>query len=612
MRIALLGGLGLGGKLLLSLATVACLAPAVSVGVFLSLHHQQLAAESRLAAGRLTQALGIAFADPIAARDADALRGAVGRIDGVTAVSVLGPDLQIRLSTDPAAQGRRVASFEALCADCGIGTGTAPGTAFVQEDGGRKLLRAVMALAAPAGGFLVVDHDPAVLEQGSRRTAVLASLGAALITLVALVVTWLVLRRFVLRPVSHLRSAAQGIAAGSLEARVPAAAGSGGEMAALGNAFNLMAERLAASMAKLRERDAFLQGVIDAVPDGIRVIADDYTIIAANHNFARQVGRPLPEIIGQPCYAVSHGRSDPCATTVVVCPVAELAVGEGPVKCMHLHRRGEEEIAVEVVADRLAIEGAAAPRNHVVESIRAVSQEVEVSLGQRLSEIGQLATGVAHEIHNPLASVQFGLRALQDAIGHPDRYAELQHYIGLVSQDIQRCIEVTGRLMRLAETSSSRGTLIEPGAVATAIASLLRYEAESRGVALLVENRGNPRIIASESDVGMVLINLIQNAFHATPPGGRIEVSVDELPDGDVTVAVADSGTGIPAADLDRLFLPFWSQRADRSEGSGLGLPICKALVRKWQGNISVSSREGAGTTFRLVFPSPAKLLDAA
>ncbi len=609
MRLRRPDGWGLGGKLLLALAAVLGVATLASIGVFFQLYRHELAAESRLAARRATEVAAIAVEAATAANDPSVLRAAVerlGAIEGLAAVSLLGPDLETRAGA--AAAGSRPASLAALCADCGRDEGTPGlGTGFVQDAGGRTLLRTVMAIG---DGFLVLDHDPAALRQRARRIAAVVSFGAGLITLLALAATWFALRHLVLRPVARLHAAAQGIAAGDLQARVPNGPDGGDEMAALGGTFNRMAERLDASMTALRERDDFLQGVMDAVPDGIRVIADDYMVVAANRNFARQVGLTPREIIGRPCYAVSHGRSEPCVPTLVTCPVVELATGVGPVKCTHVHRRGEEEFAVEVVAARLAVPGA--PRRHVVEAIREVSQEVEITLGQRLSEIGQLATGVAHEIHNPLASVQFGLRALQDTIGHPGRSAEMEDYITLVSREIERCIEVTGRLMRLSEAPSGQGTLVELGAVARGIASLLRYEAESRGIALDVEVRDNPRIIASESDIGMVLVNLIQNAFHATPAGGRILVSADLLPGGDVAVAVADTGTGIPAADLARVFLPFWSHRADRSEGSGLGLPICKALVRKWSGEITVSSREGAGTTMRLVFPSPDRVLDAA
>ena len=208
--------------------------------------------------------------------------------------------------------------------------------------------------------------------------------------------------------------------------------------------------------------------------------------------------------------------------------------------------------------------------------------------------------------------MQFGLTAIQARLGQPDRIGEAKEYMELVSREIERCIDVTGRLMRLSEGPTERGVLVDVGEVARGIASLLRYEAETRRIALTVDIAAGTRIIASESEIGMVLVNLVQNAFHATAAGGRVTVSGGSGPAGEVAITVADTGRGIPPEDLARIFLPFWTRRADRSEGSGLGLSICKALVGKWHGTIAVSSRYGEGATFRLVFPSPDTVLDAA
>ena len=601
MRLQRPGGWGLGGKLLLALAAVLGVATLASIGVFFQLYRHELTAESRLAARRATEVAAIAVEAATAANDPSVLRAAVerlGAIEGLAAVSLLGPDLETRAGA--AAAGSRPASLAALCADCGRDEGTPGlGTGFVQDAGGRTLLRTVMAIS---GGFLVLDHDPAVLRQRARRTAAVVSFGAGLITLLALAATWFALRHLVLRPVARLHAAAQGIAAGDLHARVPNGPDGGDEMAALGGTFNRMAERLDASMTALRERDDFLQGVMDAVPDGIRVIADDYAVVAANRNFARQVGLTPREIIGRPCYAVSHGRSEPCVPTLVTCPVAELATGPGPVKCTHVHRRGEEEFAVEVVAARLAVPGA--PRRHIVEAIREVSQEVEITLGQRLSEIGQLATGVAHEIHNPLSSIQLALAAVREKVTPqmPGR-SGIDPYLDIVDREINRCIDVTGRLLRLSEPGGNNATLVDIGDVIRDVLSLVGCQATQGAVRIHQEIEGPLRSLGSDSDFGILILNLVQNALHAMPAGGELTIRAHEQ-QGSISIAVADTGIGISAEDLQRIFWPFWSKRADGTRGAGLGLAICKSTVEQLGGRIEVQSTPGQGSCFTIVVPA--------
>lgn len=623
---------GLGPRLLTTLAVVLCLATAASLALFFPFYRYERAREGQAVSARLSEFLQISLENAMMKRDLDGLRDIVaglGRIENVAGVDILDRQLEIRFSSSPPQLGARRGTIEDLCRDCGLAVAKAGnGTAFVTDSRGREVLRSVVAIANresctgchgtvaehPINGFLVVDSFASAYVARAWRTAALASIAAFIISLLAMAATWLALRRSVLQPVASLTNAAQAIAGGDLAARatVDVERPDGDEIAALGRSFNAMADQLAANITRTQERDEFLQGVLDAIPDGIRVIDKDYSVVAANREFCRQVGLSQQEVLSRPCYASSHRRDEPCVPTLVLCPLAELSGEQTTLKCTHVHQRVTDgaELAVEVVAAPLAT--GKGQRRRIVEAIRDLSHDVEVSLGQRLSEIGQLATGVAHEIHNPLASIQFGLSALKSTIDRGKAADEAQQYIALVAREIERCIEVTGRLMRLSQGTTERGTLLDLAALADGVVSLLRYEAEARKIALVVAIPKPTPVIGNESDLGMVLVNLIQNAFHATAAGGRIEVIGRPTTDGNVELVVTDTGKGIAAEDLPHIFQPFWTRRADRTEGSGLGLAICKALVAKWHGTISVTSRIGHGTRFLLVFPEPDKAMDAA
>jgi signal transduction histidine kinase len=132
---------------------------------------------------------------------------------------------------------------------------------------------------------------------------------------------------------------------------------------------------------------------------------------------------------------------------------------------------------------------------------------------------------------------------------------------------------------------------------------LLGWEAESKGVKLRLQAEEPPlRVLATDSELRMAVLNLCQNAIHAMPSGGDLTISCRRS-DGRVEACVADTGVGIAASDLQRIFEPFFSRRADGVRGTGLGLPITKSIVDKYAGTIRVDSELQAGTKVTISFP---------
>ncbi len=119
------------------------------------------------------------------------------------------------------------------------------------------------------------------------------------------------------------------------------------------------------------------------------------------------------------------------------------------------------------------------------------------------------------------------------------------------------------------------------------------------------------RLEGTISRMETLMINLLQNAMHAMPMGGRVRVSVG-ADDETARIAVANNGVGIRKEHLGRIFHPFWSWRADGTTGGGLGLAICKATVAKWGGAIGVDSEWGEGATFTVTLPHASKSVASA
>ncbi len=449
----------------------------------------------------------------------------------------------------------------------------------------------------PLNGILVVDHATSDL----RREALISAAGlvvlGGLATLAASVALALGLRRIVVRPVAALAGTVEAMAHGDLGARVQTSGHD--EIAALGRGLNRMAENVEQSQAALIRAERMSQALIDAIPDGIRVIGPDFRIHRANAAYAAQTGRPLTDIVGQFCYASSHGRDTPCPYTLVTCPVVEMQKDPHRITFRDMHQASPER--------QMSVEVSAAPLDgNVVEAIRDLDEQARMSQAQRRSESGRLATGGAHDIHTPLSSIALALNIMARDLdtGRSDR---LKQYFALTRSEISQCLEITDTLLRLGSPASSRKQLIELASSVTAVTRLLAYQADNLGITVKVDIAPDLRVLIADSDLRMVVTNLLMNAFHAMPHGGRLTIRGGRG-DGSVILTVADTGIGIAPEHLQDIFMPFWSRRADDTTGRGLGLAITRTIADRAGATISVESTLRQGSCFTLSFPDPDNL----
>jgi signal transduction histidine kinase len=265
---------------------------------------------------------------------------------------------------------------------------------------------------------------------------------------------------------------------------------------------------------------------------------------------------------------------------------------------------------VEIHAAAIGNSTAPAEGRMIVEVIRDLGQEVRFSHEQRLASLGQLAAGVAHEIRNPLSSIKIALHALLHA--DPDRIArdaETKHYLELVEGQVDICVQVTEKLLRLSLYSDGAAELMDVNRAVSETASLMAYESEKAGVR--TDIRLHPqglRIMAAEGDIRMALLNLLQNALHAMPRGGVLSLATREE-EGWAVIDVVDTGVGMSSEVQQHVFEPFFSRRADGQKGTGLGLAIARSLVSRHGGMIEMESEVGKGSRFTMRFPTAEKHL---
>jgi two-component system, NtrC family, sensor kinase len=222
---------------------------------------------------------------------------------------------------------------------------------------------------------------------------------------------------------------------------------------------------------------------------------------------------------------------------------------------------------------------------------------------ERLATVGRLASGVAHEVGNPLAAVQGYVALARQRL--PPGARELEDFLARIAAEAERIDRTVRDLLDFARPSRASLSSIELAPAVDGALRLARMQARFRAVEVeLALPRDLPRVTADEHHLAQVFVNLFLNAGDAMQGRGSLLVRGQaDAGGGAVLVSVADRGPGIPACDLPRVFDPFFTTKPP-GEGTGLGLAICHRLMESFGGEISASNRDGGGACFTLRFPA--------
>ena len=611
-------GASLQRKLVLAIGFLLVLVSALFLLVVSAFYKERLVAEHARASMQINHVMQAALENAMLKRDIPGLETILqdmGDQPAIARVMILNPKFEVRFSSDPTRLNQRLDEEifkQALFTQ-------SQQSLFLQSERFGEVLRSINPVRNqppcsschgelsdhPVNGLLVVDYKAQTIRQEATASALkLGALGLLVITAVCLGI-WFALVRLVITPLGEVEKVTKALSQGQFDRQVPVSGKD--EIARLGSSFNLMSDHLRQSLERLRQSENFLQALIDAIPDGIRVIDPGFRIIKANTAYCAQVGQKMEQVIGSMCYGSSHGRDTQCSYTMVHCPVVELCRQNGErmtAQDKHIASDGKE-IYVEVSSASvdMVIDGKSV--TCVVESIRNLDEQAKISQQQRLSEIGLLAAGVAHEIYNPLSSIDLGLTALQSDM-QANEAAKTMEYFEIIRTEIQNCIKITDSLLLLSAPAGNVQNLIPLDEVVPETLSLLHYEAEQTGVTITHDIPECSRILGSDSDIRMLVINLAMNAIHAMPDGGLLHVSTRRK-DGCIVLEVSDQGVGIAPEDQGSIFMPFWSRRADSSTGRGLGLSIVRAILDRNNASIEVESELGKGSVFSVRFPDADK-----
>ncbi len=219
--------------------------------------------------------------------------------------------------------------------------------------------------------------------------------------------------------------------------------------------------------------------------------------------------------------------------------------------------------------------------------------EDQLRRADRLTALGELSAGMAHEIRNPLGAIRGTAEILRDAFSPEDRYAE---FTRILIAEVDRLNQVLEDFLRFARPGPSERNDFMPDEVLREVLQLSQPQASNAQISVVWESEPLPVAIGDAAQFKQVFFNLVLNAFQAMQPGGQLRIE-HEVKDGRVILRFCDTGPGIPEGDQDRIFNPFFTTK---DEGTGLGLAIAYRIVQNHYGQLSVRNLPEGGAEFTL------------
>src|SRR5438477_826517 len=338
---------------------------------------------------------------------------------------------------------------------------------------------------------------------------------------------------------------------------------------------------------------------VDAISQAICIVDAHGTVRRANRVFAELIQMPVTAIPGRPWLGLlPPAWSDPVARALAepTATLVEIRVGERTLSFTAIPM-AELGSAVLVFEDQ-------------TERRRLQEQLIQ---SEKMSAIGQLIAGVAHDLNNPLASVVGFSDFLAELGDIPPQFAEP---LQVIRQEAERAATIVKNLLSFARSQEGERKRQPIGSILESTLALLRNQLMANKVEATLEvEPGLPDVEVNGNQIKQVFVNLINNAnqaIAADAPSGRIWVAAKPQRDG-VAVSITDSGPGMTEEIAAHVFEPFFTTKGE-GEGTGLGLSICQGIVKEHGGRITLDTKPGVGATFTVELPAGARtpLVEAA
>ncbi|NUP99240.1 MAG: PAS domain S-box protein [Armatimonadetes bacterium] len=338
---------------------------------------------------------------------------------------------------------------------------------------------------------------------------------------------------------------------------------------------------------------------MEMAPVGIAVLdAPGMLIEQTNRLVGHWAGKNTSDLCGQQFVTLFAAEDQ---ATVANAWDEVLSLGEAMVDHCHMQQLDGTLLPVSLTLGLIEYGRGQRTVQVIVKDIkRRLKLQAQLTEQEKLAAIGQLASGVAHELRNPMGIIASALFDLEEILETQDD--EVREDLRIAREEILRAQEIINNVLDFARVGTAEREFVDLAAVFQQAVSLLGKSMATRDISVELSADELPEIWANRGGMRQVALNLLTNSYQATPDGGTVSVRL-WCPDADhVAVSVSDTGAGIPKDALPRIFNPFFTTKAP-GQGTGLGLSIVYAAVHEHGGEIEVDSELGRGTTFRMLLP---------
>lgn len=363
-------------------------------------------------------------------------------------------------------------------------------------------------------------------------------------------------------------------------------------------------QELEAANLGLRTKSSELQAVFDSIADGVAIYDGNGCVQHRNHVCPRLF--PKETIVGASCSRLFHPE---LPNSPLDCPVERALSGESVQISFSTNEDGIDSRYFDVTAT---------PIEDSVGQVRALIflrdvtekrlQELQLLQAEKMSSIGLLAAGVAHEINNPLTSVagyaEALLRRFRDVprLQQDSQLEDFPKYLDVIIRETYRCKGIIDCLLSFSRKSDGSTEQVDINSALQEVLELVRHKARYEKVDIHEELQPDlPLVQGDGAGLRQVFMNLLINAHQSIKGAGRVEIST-RANGSEVIIQVKDSGSGIHPDLLDRIWDPFFTTKSV-GQGLGLGLAVTYNIIKKNGGDIHVESKQGKGSKFTVRLP---------
>lgn len=343
-----------------------------------------------------------------------------------------------------------------------------------------------------------------------------------------------------------------------------------------------------------RKFQTYTGTVLDNVTDAVVAADRSGRVTVFNKGAERVLGIPAESVIGRTCSAVIEDAASCIERTLQSGNPIEYEEAE-------IHTKGGKTVVVGMSTS--IIKDAAGTLDTVVAVLRDLTHqrkvEEQLRRQEKLSAMGELASSVAHEIRNPLNSISMTVQRFGKDFEPKEYHEEYRSLVKMMNEEVNRVSKIIQQFLQFARPPKLNPSIVRIEDFVQDVLSVVKSEAQALSITLKSEIRFSGSILIDREQMKQVLLNLIQNAFHANGSHGEVRVAAEAVSN-HLHLTVSDTGSGIPQEHLPKIFNLYFTTKPD---GTGMGLSMANQIVTEHGGRIDVESEIGKGTTFTIVLP---------